>query len=44
MNNIYRVIWNKSTQTFQAVCEFAKSQGKSSAGTVGSSSLPKFTT
>ncbi|OPH39248.1 ESPR domain-containing protein [Moraxella equi] len=42
MNNIYRVIWNKSTQTFQAACEFVKSQGKSSTGTVGSSEVPKL--
>lgn len=44
MNNVYRVIWNKSTQTLQAVCEFAKAQGKSSAKMVGSNNLPKSAT
>ncbi|UYZ82060.1 YadA-like family protein [Moraxella bovis] len=33
MNNIYRVIYNKSTKTFQAVCEYARAQGKSSLRT-----------
>ncbi|WFF39151.1 hypothetical protein LU290_02685 [Moraxella nasibovis] len=40
MNNIYRVIYNKSTQTFQAVCEFARAQGKGSTTTVGSGEAP----
>ncbi|QLB41118.1 YadA-like family protein [Mannheimia pernigra] len=34
MNKIYRVVFNKSTQTFQAVCEYASAQGKSTT-TVG---------
>ncbi|UZA42282.1 YadA-like family protein [Moraxella bovis] len=33
MNNIYRVIYNKSTKTFQAVCEYARAQGKGSLRT-----------
>ncbi|STZ56115.1 Uncharacterised protein [Moraxella lacunata] len=36
MNNIYRVIYNKSTKAFQAVCEYARAQGKGSNTTVGS--------
>ncbi|QLB40002.1 ESPR-type extended signal peptide-containing protein [Mannheimia pernigra] len=39
MNKIYRVVFNQSTQTFQAVCENAKSQGKCSS-TVKKSSTP----
>ena len=30
MNKVYRLIWNKATQTWNAVSEYAKSQGKSS--------------
>lgn len=41
MNNIYRVTWNKSTQTFQAVCEFTKTQGRSASNKVGRTSLLK---
>ena len=34
MNKIYRVVWNKATQTWAAVCEYAKAQGKSSGSDV----------
>ena len=30
MNKVYRLVWNKATQTWNAVSEYAKSQGKSS--------------
>lgn len=36
MNKLYRVIYNRSTQTFQAVCEYARAQGKGSQTAVGS--------
>ncbi|MFB6348251.1 YadA-like family protein [Moraxella sp. ZJ142] len=39
MNKLYRVIFNRSTQTFQAVCEFARAQGKSSSAAVGSTEV-----
>ncbi|MCL1623595.1 hypothetical protein M2R47_04970, partial [Moraxella sp. Tifton1] len=39
MNSIYKVIFNKTTGTYQAVAEFAKSQTKSS-GVVGSIASP----
>ncbi|MDD0823905.1 YadA-like family protein [Mannheimia sp. AT1] len=39
MNNIYRVIWNASTQSWQAVSEFAKTQGKSASTTVGNTTV-----
>ena len=29
MNKVYRLVWNKATQTWNAVSEYAKSQGKS---------------
>ncbi|QNS14448.1 YadA-like family protein [Mannheimia bovis] len=35
MNNIFKVIWNHSTQSFVVASELAKSQGKSSTCTVG---------
>jgi autotransporter adhesin len=38
MNRNYKVIWNRSLGCFTAVAEYAKSQGKSSTGTVSSSS------
>ncbi|TWV82908.1 YadA-like family protein [Moraxella sp. VT-16-12] len=45
MNKIYRVVWNKETNTWTAVCEYAKSKGKSSSssGVVGTLSNGVFT-
>lgn len=45
MNKIYRVVWNKETNTWTAVCEYAKSKGKSSSssGVVGALSNGVFT-
>ena len=34
MNKIYRVVWNKATQTWTAVCEYANAHGKSSGSDV----------
>ncbi|PIE46929.1 MAG: hypothetical protein CSA42_05845 [Gammaproteobacteria bacterium] len=31
MNNVFKVVFNKSTGVFSAVCEYAKGQGKSSS-------------
>lgn len=38
MNRSYKVIWNASLNCFMAVSEYAKSRGKSSSGTVSSTS------
>ncbi len=43
MNKVYKVIFCKSTQTFVAVSEFAKGQGKSNARTVNKSRMGNFT-
>lgn len=34
MNKSYRLIWNETTQTWVAVCEFAKARGKRASGAV----------
>ncbi|MFC0820415.1 ESPR-type extended signal peptide-containing protein, partial [Moraxella marmotae] len=39
MNKIYRIVFNKATQTFQAVCEYARAQGKSSSAQIGSADI-----
>ncbi|MBF1266151.1 MAG: hypothetical protein HXM80_11125, partial [Neisseria sicca] len=31
MNKIYRVVWNETTQTWNAVAEFAKAHGKTAS-------------
>ncbi|MDO4700159.1 MAG: YadA-like family protein [Moraxella sp.] len=41
MNKIYRVIWNKSTQTWTAVSEYATAQGKSSSRSSVAGDTPK---
>ncbi|MDO4450111.1 MAG: ESPR-type extended signal peptide-containing protein, partial [Moraxella sp.] len=39
MNHIYKVVFCKATNTFVAVTEYARAHGKSSSGSVGSSSV-----
>ena len=35
MNKIYRVVWNETTQTWNAVAEFAKAHGKTASSGIG---------
>ena len=35
MNKIYRVVWNETTQTWNAVAEFAKAHGKAASSGIG---------
>ena len=35
MNKIYRVVWNETTQTWNAVAEFAKAHGKTASSGMG---------
>lgn len=42
MNSIYKIVFNKATGTYQAVCEYARSQGKGAGGQVGSVGSSRF--
>ncbi|NSM11025.1 hypothetical protein G5C01_06615, partial [Moraxella bovoculi] len=51
MNSIYKIVFNKATGTYQAVCEYARSQGKGAGsqgkgagGQVGSVGSSRFDT
>ena len=35
MNKIYRVVWNETTQAWNAVAEFAKAHGKTASSSIG---------